>query len=176
MSTNPLTQEELLRILDYNPEAGDFTWKVSRSNRVKVGQKTGYLMKCGYLLVNINYRPEYAHRLAWLYTYGRWPCEMVDHKNGNRSDNRLSNLREATARQNAGNSRTRKTRKTPGSRGVSLRNGQWVARIGPEGKHLGRFSTEQEAATAFATAAKEYYGAFALAEYGHEKTPTAHTD
>ena len=58
-----------------------------------------------------------AHRLAWLFHYGEWPENHIDHINGDRSDNRICNLREATVKQNGENRKLHKNN-TSGYRNV----------------------------------------------------------
>ena len=102
-----ITQEELKKILHYNPETGRFTWLASLNNRVKIGMTAGCAKKrnCGksYRYIKINGISYLSHRLAWLYTYKQWPAELLDHIDGNTSNNRLDNLRESTHVQNGYN-------------------------------------------------------------------------
>ena len=67
-----LTHEMLVELLDYDPATGVFTWKVARSNRVKVGSRAGVFHKVwpGYITFKLNTVVYYAHRLAWLYAHG----------------------------------------------------------------------------------------------------------
>ena len=98
-----------------------------------------------------------AHRLAWFYTYGKWPNHEVDHINGNRLDNRIANLREATRSQNEF-----AAKKGKGIRWEPKRK-KWLARIGVNWKqiNLGRYATREEALAAYKKAAKEAFGEFA---------------
>lgn len=91
-----MTQEELHQLLEYNPETGEFFWKSCVSKRIKVGQKAGSICKIhGYELIGIKNKQYRAHRLAWLYVYGKWPNPEIDHINRVKTDNRIANLREA---------------------------------------------------------------------------------
>ena len=87
MATFNLTAEELRAILDYNPETGVFTHRIARGY-AKAGDVAGSLKPNGYVRVTIARKMYQAHRLAWLYLYGSWPANYIDHINGIRSDNR----------------------------------------------------------------------------------------
>lgn len=159
-----LTQERLKEILHYNPETGDFTNRINRGTRAKAGEVAGGIDLEGYLKIKIDGRPYKSHRLAWLYICGEMPPEHIDHINGVRTDNRMVNLRPAT---NSENQRNRGAPKnsTTGVKGVSWcqRDRRYRARINTYGKckYLGLFGTAEEAATAYAEAAKRFHGEFA---------------
>lgn len=157
-----ITAEELRELLDYDEATGVFTWRRSMRGPVKQGDAAGRLKPNGYLSIKIKQRDYFAHRLAFLYMAGRFPNSEVDHKNGDRSDNRWSNLREATVSQNRGNSRMNR-RNQAGLKGVSLfrPTGRWRARIGT--KTLGYYRTKLEAHAAYVAAAKDKFGEFASA-------------
>jgi hypothetical protein len=89
-------------------------------------------------------------------------ASLVDHENGNGLDNRRENLRMATASQNQGNRRLNRN-STSGYKGVSRRNGRWTARIKMKGRstYLGTWDTPEEAAEAYDSKAREYFGEFA---------------
>src|SRR5215467_8628570 len=93
-------------VLDYDFETGRFTWRVKRT-RVTVGDLAGCL-DAGRYKIRISGRNYWAHRLAFLWMTGEWPQGEVDHKNGNPTDNRWSNLRDATRPQNQHNRGVRK--------------------------------------------------------------------
>ena len=97
-----ITQAVLKRWMDYHPDTGEFIWLQRPSNRVAIGARAGNRNQYGYWVVKLLGRLYRQHRLAFFYMTGRWP-ELVDHINGDRSDNRWKNLREVTSQQNSWN-------------------------------------------------------------------------
>ena len=158
---NELTAEYLRSVLHYSPETGIFTWKVSTSRRVKTGDIAGSPEGHGYLQIRLQRRPHKAHRLAWLYVYGVWPTDQIDHINRIRTDNRIANLREVSHKQNNQN-RSKPSNNTSGHPGVFWykKNSKWQAYITHNQKkvHLGCF-TDLEAAIAARKAAEKIYWA-----------------
>ena len=155
-----MTQEKLKELLDYNEKTGEFRWKVNRGIKIKIGDIAGTLKKEGYVAININYKLYYAHRLAWLYVYGKFPEQETDHINQNRSDNRVKNLRAVTCAENGKNQLLRKNN-VSGISGVYWNKGikRWIAQIwvGNKTKSLGSF-TEIEDAKQARDEAKVKYG------------------
>jgi len=158
-----LTQEELKRIIHYNPETGVFTNRLFRNPRALEGQVVGTVDGKGYLHTMIDKKIYRLHRLACLYMTGVVP-KYVDHKDRVRVNNAWNNLRSATCRDNSGNSGI-PSHNTSGFRGVSRnsKSGKWHAQIKINGKqtYLGRFDTPGEAAVRYNEAAKEHFGEFA---------------
>lgn len=167
MST--LSCEELKSLVVYDPDTGVFTNKVNRGP-AKAGSSTGYTHSSGYIQIGIKGKQYYAHRLAWLYHYGTWPEMSLDHKDGNRSNNAIDNLRLATSSEN-----NRNRAKAGGSSmytGVSWDRSRekWEAYIwiNNKKKFLGRFELEADAARAYNKAASEVSPDFAnLNEVDH---------
>ena len=162
------TAEELKARFSYNPDTGEITNKV-RSHKAQAGADATCAHKEGYRSVCCSCRKMLAHRVAWVMTHGEWPAEMIDHINGNRSDNRLSNLRQATRSQNLTNTKLN-SRNSSGFRGVSWSSSKqkWDARIRSVNKLrlLGRFKTKEEAVAAYAAASTELHGEFAYGAMG----------
>jgi len=160
---NDLTQEKLRELLHYDPLTGVFTRRVALSNRVKIGEVAGCDRPDGYLIFNVLGKLCLAHRLAWLYVYGTWPREELDHKNGDRKDNRIDTLREATHTENVRNSKVH-WNNTSGFKGVSWskEKRKWYARIMFNRMviRLGYFRTAEAASEAYETAAEKYFGEF----------------
>lgn len=161
--TNPTSEAllaELKRIMKYDPLTGEFIRTIDHSSRAKAGAVAGSVVSDGYRQICVLGKVYRAHRLAWLYAYGYMPNETVDHINRNRSDNRLSNLRLATKKQNAENIKLRNDNVT-GYKGVSWRasHTKWEAKIQHNKKtlHLGFFDSPKEASAAYQTAAKEHF-------------------
>ena len=158
-----LTQQELNRLLNYDPDTGHWEWLVSTSMRVKVGDRAGYTRHDGYLCIRIHTVLYLAHRLAWLYVNGHFPSAGIDHIDRNKANCRLSNLRPATQSQNMRN-RRHSPLNTSGYRGVywEERKGKWFAKIVVERKqiHLGYFLDPKDADAAYQTAAKKLHGEF----------------
>lgn len=95
--------ERLKEVLDYNASTGVFVWKVALSRRIRVGGVEGTVNhepRGGYCKICIDRRIYAAHRLAWFYTYGRWPDDELDHKNTDKVGNSINNLRECTRGEN----------------------------------------------------------------------------
>lgn len=163
-SKNPsvLTQDLLRSLVHYDPETGVFTSLIKKPF-VEVGQILGSRNGKGYIQFNIAGKAYRAHRLAWLYVYGEWPSDQLDHKNRIRSDNRIENLREAGNHENGSNCSTSK-RNTSGVKGVMWykRYQKWAASIRVNKKliHLGYFTDKLEAAKARLDAELKYFGEF----------------
>ena len=104
-STPP--KEKIEELLDYNSDTGSLTWKTSHRRRIK-GAQAGYVDNLGYRVLTCGGRKYYkAHRLIWKLVTGKEPKGTIDHKNGNRDDNRFENLREADMSQQNWNKETR---------------------------------------------------------------------
>lgn len=146
-----LTQEYIKSILNYNKETGCFTWNESLGKRIHAGEKAGYLNSNGYWRITIKKNVYPAHRIAWMYIYGSWPKHDIDHINRDRSDNRISNLREANRAENCQN-KSIACNNTSGHQGIVWHKAKmrWQAQITINGKqiYLGRFKTIDEALTA----------------------------
>lgn len=87
-----LTQEKLKKLLNYNPDTGDFIWKIDRGKAME-GDIAGYIDKhTGYRIIVINRKRYKASRLVFLYMQGQFPSDKVKHKNNIKDDNRFCNL------------------------------------------------------------------------------------
>jgi hypothetical protein len=152
-----LTRARLRELLHYDEETGEFRWWRRAGDEICLGNVAGCVRRC---ILGRSYR---AHQLAWLYVKGRWGRPMIDHRDGDATNNRWSNLRRATASQNSANSRRRRTN-TSGYRGVWLcgRSRRWRACITKAGRrrHLGTFATPEAAHDAYVAAARKLFGEF----------------
>jgi hypothetical protein len=93
-----LTKEQVNEILELRVPESVFYWRVRPSprSRVKAGSKAGNLRKDGYTIITINGNLFRAHRLVWFVTYGKFPDNHIDHVDGDKSNNRVDNLRDVT--------------------------------------------------------------------------------
>lgn len=171
IKTNHITQERLKSIVSYDPDTGIFRangpyFELNR-NRIIPGRQAGTIIGCqkskdGYLVARFDGLLYRLHRLAFLYMNGSIP-KVVDHIDGNPSNNKWSNLRASSQMQNTQNQKSKKINKL-GLKGVCWvpdRN-KFKASITFNYRHihLGYFKTKEEARNCYIAAAKERFGDF----------------
>jgi hypothetical protein len=103
--TNRVSHQRLLEVLRYTQKTGVFTWRISPTPRIKVRDRAGSVEKNGYRVIRLFNRRYKAHVLAWFYCHKRWPEGPLDHKYGDRDDNRVFMLRLSTPLLNQQNRR-----------------------------------------------------------------------
>jgi hypothetical protein len=142
--------QELVKELFVYKE-GALYWKKNRG-RVLAGTRAGTPREKGHIQIVVNRKMYREHVLVWLMFYGEKPSLLIDHINGNPSDNRIENLRLATNAQNLAN-RGKTKSNTSGFKGVYRHNqtNKWVASIKHLGKkyNLGCYSSPEEAHEAY---------------------------
>ena len=148
-------------VIRYEPDTGKFFWTkrtggTSFEGKEAIGTNDGR----GYVRIGVLGRIYKAHRLAMFLTYGKFPDMEIDHINGNKSDNRISNLREASRATNQQNCISAYKSNSTGFLGVSQHKpGVWRARlcIGGKNKSLGLFSSPELAHEAYKTAKRSFH-------------------
>ena len=160
----PLTAARLKELLAYDPETGIFTKRSVRCGPGRVGDEVGVVRPDGYIGIGVDGRRYLAHRLAWLYVNGEWPAQLIDHKDCLRSNNRITNLREATQSQNLANRGAPKSNKS-GEKGIcwDAQRQRWSVRVCFQRKNLyvGRFVELADAVAARDAEAARRFGEFA---------------
>tara|TARA_R110000824_G_scaffold78788_6_gene198726 strand:- start:1187 stop:1732 length:546 start_codon:yes stop_codon:yes gene_type:complete len=160
-----ITQELLKERLHYDRETGVFTWLDVKVNAKRMrGKVAGSLLTTGYVQIEFRVNKKRyvfrAHRLAWLYEYGEFPSISLDHINHDRADNRITNLRMATHRENLRN-QSMSSSNTTGHSGVSfnktMNKYQSYIQVDYKKIHLGTFENIEDAAKA-AREGREHYG------------------
>ena len=162
-----MTELEVQAVLDvarkrfiYDELTGIFRYAVEtcHSNR---GDIAGSKTSAGYLEVTINRKRIHLHRLAWLLCYGYLPDHHIDHRDGDKANNAIKNLREASPSENGQNRVTKNTNNTSGHTGVwwHAQIKKWVAEIMVNRKKItvGYFTDIQEAADARAKAKEKFH-------------------
>jgi len=161
-----LTAARLREVLNYDSLTGEFTYRIKR-RKCLAGSRAGCVDRAngGYHRIRLDYRMYLGHRLAWLHVHGEWPG-MIDHIDGNPSNNAIANLREATPAENNRNKRVARS-KPGGIKGVYFieKTGLWAAGITVDGvfHYLGHHETAEAARAAYNEAATRLHGEFARA-------------
>lgn len=142
---------DLLYGLSYNPHTGI------------ISGCSSYRHKYGYIYLRVGRKELLAHRVAWRLYYGVWPARM-DHKDRDRSNNRINNLREATKEQNAQNRlfKTRYASKCIYFDPSHPSRKKYRVRVQVDGrrKHIGWYETEEQAKEAAIEAIRASHGEF----------------
>lgn len=170
-----ITPEYIRELLDYDPATGDFVWRrrklrngFERMDKIWNSRLAGKPVakrrhRHGHLQIGIYCRNYMYHRIAWAHYYGEWPEIDLDHKNGNPSDNRITNLRLATESQNLCNAKIR-IDNTSGVKGVSWsrREKKWYSYITKDSKmiNIGIYHCFGQAVAARKRVEKELHGDF----------------
>jgi hypothetical protein len=165
MAVNNLTAQRLRELFSYDPSSGAFC-RLTQRGPSRPGPVSMCLDTHGYPVMRVDYKLYRAHRLAWLHATGAWPMHDIDHIDGNRSNNRLANLRDVTRGENCQNLRAAQSHSDHGVLGVSRTNKSttWRARIAVNGRtvYLGCFETQAEAQAAYLRAKRELHPANTL--------------
>lgn len=157
-----ITKEHVLEVLRFEPETGQFFWKV-RTGRSVAESEAGCVRNNGYRSVDIGGQRYLCHRLVWLVTHGSMPVNSIDHIDGNRTNNRPMNLRDVPHRLNIHNQQKERPNNTTGYKGVTWSKSarKFAAQIMMNRKHvhLGYFDDPEIASEAY-WKAKEKLGVF----------------
>jgi len=141
--------KRIRRVLDYDELTGVFKWKLKISKKIIVGDLAGKPTLDGYVKIRVDKVLYQAHRLAWLYHYGVFPENGIDHINRSKSDNRIINLRDISPSENSHN-RDIPSSNVSGYKGISptgKNRSKWRAYITVEMKreYFGTHDTLEEA-------------------------------
>ncbi len=156
------TPEEVQKHILFNPETGLLYWRLPRSGR-NLDRPAGKLStRIGRRLIGFNYKSYMASIITWVVCKGEWPTQEIDHRDGNKLNDHIDNLRLATHSEN------NHSRSAPQgmNRGTFQVGSKWRAMIKKNKKviHLGYFHTRAEARAAYAAASKELFGEFSWSE------------
>lgn len=147
-------EDMLQRWLSYDPVTGAVSWKAKPNRNIPIGRAAGCRWVSGkntYIRISVEGRWVFAHTIAFVALHGRLPSGVIDHINGDGTDNRAENLRDVDHATNLRNQRRNKNNKS-GVMGVDFHqsSGKWRARIIVDQKehHLGTFDSRAEAVCA----------------------------
>lgn len=157
----PFTSAELAAMFYYNKRTGLLRWRTRPSQAVVAGDVAGSLHPQGYVMVQVRGKIYAAHRLVWKLVHGVEP-DTVDHVNGSKADNRITNLRSVSHAENLQRKRKTRSDSTTGLLGVSYRAdcNKYQAKLRRNGitEHLGTFATPEAA-----------HAAYVLAKHGDQR-------
>ena len=155
-----MNKKYLNQIFDYKD--GHLYWKVAKQS-IKIGDQFGCLRNYGYIVGNFDCKYSRAHRLIFMWHYGFLPKE-IDHIDGNPSNNRIENLRQANRSENGMNQKLN-SRNTSGVKGVTWKKDKqkWHARVkvNKKNKHLGYFDDLELAELVVQEVRNKFHGEFA---------------
>jgi hypothetical protein len=149
-----LSASDLKSLISYDPGTGLFT----RLN----GRPAGTRHHRGYIRIKVLSQTYSAHRLAWLWAYGKWPEGEIDHIDRDPSNNRVSNLRIATRSQNCANRNLTWGKINPPGTYFERARNRWVATIKVNGRRvrIGAYADKTAASKAYVEASLKYFGEF----------------
>lgn len=155
--------KRLRSMLRYDPATGALQWLVSRG-KARAGDVLAVADSRGYMVVGVDGKRHYVHRIAWALMTGSEPAGVVDHIDGNRSDNRWSNLRDVPVKLNAQNRHVPAGRSRTQVLGVRPFAGKYRAALSVEGRqrHLSTFDTVELASAAYLAAKRQLHAGCTL--------------
>ncbi|ECV1080054.1 hypothetical protein EBL29_21240 [Salmonella enterica subsp. enterica serovar Cerro] len=156
--------EEIKEFISYDELTGEMKWIKSGRGITKGSPVAKAKLRNGYMKVNFKMKSYLAHRVAYSFIHGPIPDGMeIDHINGIKDDNRISNLRLATRMQNSMNVAINH-RNTSGVKGVAWDAGRsrWIASVSANGEtfNIGRFKSIHAAERAVINARNKTNGEF----------------
>ena len=156
-----LTAEYVRGLFNYCESTGTISRKKTRGG-IEAGRPAGYIDAGGYRSMSVKNKNYFAHRIIWLFVYGEFPSGEIDHIDGDKLNNRLSNLRNVTHQTNVENVRAaRSHNKSSGVLGVTWapHARKWYARMTVKGKvvYLGYHETKEAAHSAYLKAKRDLH-------------------
>ena len=159
-----LTLERLREVLLYNPDDGVFTRRIRVARRSREGEVAGYVNSNGYVCLSIDGKTYKAHRLAWMYVHGSFPARHIDHIDGDRTNNRIGNLRDVSRSTNMQNQRRPHESTLTGVLGVTMDRREGCKRpyqaqivVGGKRRHIGCFDSKEAAHQAYLVAKRRLH-------------------
>lgn len=146
-----IKQDRLKELIHYEPSTGVFTWLGDRGGRSFRGKVAGSEKDNGYREITVDGFQYLAHRLAWLYVNGTWPSNDIDHINGDKSDNRIDNLRDVFPYVNLHNTSASSKNNATKLTGVAFARNKYRAEIRFKNKrhYIGVFDSPEAASKAY---------------------------
>ena len=159
-----ITESELVVIqefMKYDKTTGQLTWIKKVGRKINPGMRVGSKNNRGYVEFDLYGKRYRAHRVIWAISTGSDTDLQIDHINGDKSDNRVSNLRAVTCSVNMQNQRAAKVTSKTGILGASPKKGtgRFVAQIKANGlaRYIGVFDTAEEAGHAYLSAKRRLH-------------------
>jgi hypothetical protein len=151
MRKDNINPVELIKVFDYDPETGIIKWGYYPPRGTNPGVVAGRILNTGYVQITLHGKSYQAHRIAWAMHYREWPTNVLDHINGIRNDNRISNLRLSSDRDNQCNQIKHRNGGLVGATKVVGCKNRWKAKIKIDGVcvHIGSYDSEKEASMAY---------------------------
>jgi len=145
-------------LLSYDQQSGNLYWTDKQRIALR-GKVAGSIDAYGYLQLSVKRKRYKAHRVAWLLTYGSWPNGEIDHIDGDKLNNRITNLRDVSSQTNAWNRNLAQKNNSTGYRGVTKHRNKFMADIKVCGKkiYLGLFDTPELAHQAYLQAKTKHH-------------------
>jgi hypothetical protein len=159
-ANSTLTAKRCREVFYYDGHRGVLILRIRTSVSTPAGTVVGNGHDRGYLRTRLDGVTYRVHRLVWLWVYGEWPTGEIDHINGIRNDNRITNLRSVTRNVNNQNlKKAQRNNRSSGLLGAYKKKNRWQAQImiNGVGTTLGTFDTPEEAHAAYLQAKRLHH-------------------